>query len=54
MEPLFFLIVSIFGGYAIQKLERMEVKINKMDDDIIQINQHCKKRKSDFEGYEKE
>jgi len=47
METLFFILVSVFAGYAIQKLERLEAKINKMEDDVLLIMQNCKKRKTD-------
>jgi len=47
MEGLFFLVCSVFFGYAVQKLERMEIKINKIEDEIIVIKMSCHKRSSD-------
>jgi len=45
MEALFFILCSAAIGYVISKLERIENRINSLEDEILRISFHQEKRK---------
>jgi hypothetical protein len=47
METLFFIICSGFFGYIYQKLEKLEAKIDRLEDDVLILKQSAPKRKDD-------
>jgi len=51
METLFFLICSGFFGYIYQKLEKMEAKIDRLEEDILILKATTPKRKEDHEDF---
>jgi len=44
MESLFFLLASGAIGYVIQKLERIDSRINAVEDSILLLNHNTEKR----------
>ena len=51
METLFFLICSGFFGYIIQKLEKMEAKIDQIEDEVVVLRHSVPKRKDDHDDF---
>lgn len=51
METLFFIICSGFFGYIYQKLEKMEGKIDRLEEDILTVKMSSPKRKSDHTDF---
>jgi hypothetical protein len=47
MEALFFLVCSGFFGYIYQKLEKLETKLDRMEDDVLILKQTAPKRRED-------
>ena len=51
MEALFFVICSGFFGYIYQKLEKMELKIDRLEEDILTLRMNSPKRKDDHADF---
>jgi hypothetical protein len=51
METLFFIICSGFFGYIYQKLEKLESKIDKMEDEVIILMHNSPKRREDHADF---
>jgi ribosome-associated translation inhibitor RaiA len=51
METLFFIICSGFFGYIYQKLEKLEAKIDQIEDEVIVLRHSAPKRKEDHVDY---
>lgn len=51
METLFFIICSGFFGYIYQKLEKLEVKIDQIEDEVIVLRHASPKRKDDHADF---
>jgi ribosome-associated translation inhibitor RaiA len=47
METLFFIICSGFFGYIYQKLEKLEAKIDHLEEEVTILKQASPKRKDD-------
>jgi hypothetical protein len=51
MEALFFVLVSGFFGYIYQKLEKMEGKIDKLEEEVTVLKHISPKRREDHSDY---
>jgi len=51
MEILLSAIIASLLGYLISKLEKMELKLNELENIVLIINSHMPKRKEDNEIY---
>ena len=51
METLFFIICSGFFGYIYQKLEKLESKIDKLEEDVVVLKHSTPKRKDDHTDF---
>lgn len=51
METLFFIICSGFFGYIYQKLEKLEVKIDRLEEEVLVLKHSAPKRKDDHADY---
>jgi hypothetical protein len=51
METLYFVICSGFFGYIYQKLEKLEAKLDKVEEDVIVLKHISPKRKDDHEDF---
>lgn len=47
MESIFFILIGVLFGFALKKLERIEVGVEIMKDRIIELERHIPKRKND-------
>jgi hypothetical protein len=51
METLFFIICSGFFGYIYQKLEKLEGKIDKLEEEVVVLRHAAPKRREDHTDY---
>ena len=51
MEAFFFIIVSGFFGYIYQKLEKLESKIDLLENDVTILKHSAPKRKEDHDDF---
>lgn len=51
METLFFVICSGFFGYIYQKLEKLEGKIDRLEDDVVVLKLATPKRREDHSAF---
>ena len=51
MEVFLSAIIAALLGYLISKLDKMEVKLNELENAVLIISSHMPKRKNDSEIY---